>query len=246
MSLAFSDTTNQDGIIQRIETTVYGGDGLTRISGNSTQLAIWTGRINVALDRAFALIFEADGRWQFDDSNHTDYPTIITNLVANQRDYSFTSDANSNLILEVKAVYAQSEDSTVFERLTPVQEIDEWDFYDGQNRTGTPTAYGKKANAVVLGPVPSYSKNSALKIEISREGSYFATSDTTKKPGFAGLFHDYLVVRPAFEYAIENNLSNAQGLQVRVLELEEEIKKYYARRDEDERKIMSMKRINHI
>ena len=27
----------------------------------------------------------ADDRWQFDDTNHTDYPIATTNLVANQR-----------------------------------------------------------------------------------------------------------------------------------------------------------------
>lgn len=247
MSLVFNQTSSPyNGIIQRLETTVYGQDGLTRISGNTEKLGIWTTRVNQALDRAFSIIFQADGRWQFDDSNHADYPTITTDLTASQRDYPFTTDEQSNLILEIHAVYTKPTATDEFARLEPVDETEVASFFAGTNTEGNPIQYGKKANSIFLDPIPDTTITNGLKIEISREGSYFTTADTTKKAGFAGLFHDYLVVRPAFEYAVENNMANAQGLNFRVQQLEDEIKKYYGKRAQDERQIISMKKVSHI
>lgn len=247
MSLQFNKTSSPyNGIIQRLEIAIYGENGLGRISGDATLLALWTTRINLALDKVFAIIFQADGYWQFDDGNHSDYPTITTNLVANQRDYPFTTDENGNLILDVHAVYAKQSSTSTYELLEPIDEIRDIHFYDEANVTGAPLAYGKRANAIFLDPIPDTNITDGLKIEISREGSYFTTSDTTKKPGFAGLFHDYLVVQPAFEYGLENNLATTQGYQLRAQELEKAITKYYSKRAQDERPIITMKKINYI
>src|SRR3990167_10762952 len=109
MSLAFNDTTNQDGIIQRIEQEL--GFPEDYISGNSTRLAQWVGSTNLALDKIFHVIFGADGRWQFDDGNHMTYPILTGNLVDGQRDYSFTADSNGILVLDIARVFV-SESTT--------------------------------------------------------------------------------------------------------------------------------------
>lgn len=244
MSRQFSDTSSPyNGIIQGLETTLFGDDGLGTISGNTTQLGVWTSRVNSALDRALSIIFRSDGRWQFDDSNHTDYPIITIDLVANQRDYSFTEDENSNLILEIEKVFVADTDNGPYREITAkdVQtDKDTVGFYDGNATTGSPSSYDKLATGIFLDPVPPANVTNGLKVYISREASYFATSDTTKKPGFAGIFHDYLVIRPAFEYAIENTLANVQGLQLRVDQMEQEMKDFYSRRAQDERPRLSV------
>lgn len=250
MSLAFSDTTNKDGIIQVLERTIFGDNGDGRITGNTTLFSQFTGDVNLSLDKALSLIFQADGRWQFDDSNHTDYPTITTNLVANQRDYPFTTDENSNLILDIKRVMVATDDAR-FQEILPVdQQGDEEnkvaDFWDGQNTTGTPDRYDKTANAIFLDPIPSYSETNGLKIFINREASYFTTSDTTKMPGFAGLFHEYCVLRPAYQYAYRNGLTNANALREEMLLMERELVKHYSKRDEHDRPVMTPKKINYI
>lgn len=238
MSLTFSATSSPyNGIIQGIETTLYGADGLTRISGNSAQLGIWTTRVNQALDRAFAIIFTADGRWQFDDSNHTDYPIIYMDLTAGTQDYPFTTDANSNLILEIDKVLVAGANNGPYRELTAKdaqRDDDTSGFWDGNSTQGSPRYYDKTANAIFLDPTPSANVTNGLKVYISREGSYFTTSDTTKKPGFAGIFHDYLVVKPAFEFALLNGHANAGGLQILVNEREQQMAEYYARRNQDE------------
>lgn len=217
------------------------------ISGNATRLAQWTGSINLALDKVFSIIFDADGTWQFDDSNHTTYPILTTNLVASQRDYSFTADSASNLILKIHRVFARTSTSSPYYELLPldVQMDDEskiTKFVDGLNTTGDPTHYDKTATGLFLDPIPSANVTSGLKVYVSREGSYFATSDTTKLPGFAGLFHEYLVLEPCYRYARGARLQNQEVLKRDYKEMEKEIKKFYSKRDLHERKIITPKK----
>jgi hypothetical protein len=250
MSLAYSDTTNKDGIIQQLEQTLFGMDADAKISGNSTLLAQFTGLINQAVDRAFAIIFQADGRWQFDDRNHTDYPIITTNIVSGQRDYTFTTDGSSNLILEVhKVAILPSATATVYQEIEP-EDIKDRTFSpyvaNDTSATGTPIGYDKMANAIFLDPIPDYSATNGLKVYISREGNYFTTSDTTQMPGWAGLFHEYCVLNPAYKYAYRNNLSNAPALRDEMLMMEEAMKKYYGKRAQDERAQITPKKSLYI
>lgn len=236
MSLVFSDTSNKKGIIQKIERLIKLGDGA--ISGDTTLLKEFTSDINLALDAVFGIIFSVGGTWQFDDSNHTDYPIIKTDLVSGQRDYGFTVDENINLVLDIYRVLVKDSNG-IYQELEPVDAQSSEDvagFYDGQELTGTPTKYDKTANGIFLDKIPSYNSDDGLKIYINREASYFATSDTTKKPGFAGLFHEYLALRPAYEYAFINSLSNTNKIQEEMLRFEASIKDYYGKRERDIRR----------
>lgn len=243
MSIVYSDTTNKNGIIQLIERSCGFKDA--DISGNATLLAQFTGDVNVALDYIYACIFSVGGTWQFDDSNHTKYPILTTNLVASQRDYSFTTDEQSNLILDIyKVVIATSSAATTFQEIFPLDvqsqsNADTEGFYDGTNVTGVPYCYDKTANGFFLQPIPSYSATGGLKVYFNREASYFTVGDTTKKAGFAGLFHEYLALRPSWQYAYRQGLSSAKALQVEMLAMEDKIKKYYGERERDVRHVMS-------
>lgn len=246
MSLQFNDTTNKKGIIQKIERICKFSDGY--ISGNSSVLLDFTADVNMALDSVFSIIFEATGTWQFDDSNHTDYPFITTNLVSGQRDYTFTSDESGNLILDVYKVMVKDENG-YYNDIDPVdQQSDDamQSFYDGRNTQGTPTRYDKTGNGILLDAIPSYSQTAGLKVFINREGSYFTSSDTTKKPGFVGLHHDYLALLPAYEYATANGLSNRNEIRQMLLEKESAIKKYYRDRTRDEVLVITSQDINSI
>ncbi len=193
--------------------------------------------INLALDKVFAIIFKATGRWQFDDSNHTDYPFITTNLNASQRDYTFTSDENGNLILDVYKVMVKNQDGYYYELDSVDQQSDYTmeSFWDGRNTEGTPTRYDKTANGILLDAIPSYSQTAGVKIFINREGSYFQTTDTDKKAGFAGLFHEYLALEPSVRYCKRNKMFDLSDRYERdLLKMESEIRKYYRDRTKDE------------
>src|SRR3990167_3794940 len=210
MSLALSDTTNDDGIIQRIEQEL--GFPNEYISGDAQRLRLWVGSINLALDKIFHIIFKADGRWQFDDGNHTTYPILTGNLVDGQRDYSFVQDSDGNLILSIDRVFVRQSTTSPYYEIYPVdsQSDDESkisNLVDGLNVEGQPYQYDKTSTGLFLDPIPSANVTAGLKIYVSREGSYFTASDVstgTKVPGFAGLYHEYCVIEPSYQYARAN------------------------------------------
>lgn len=239
MSIQFSDTIYKTGILQLIERNCGFNDG--DITGDSTKLYQFTGDVNLALDRVLAIIFKAGGTWQFDDSNHTNYPIITTNLVASQRDYTFTADTSGNLILDVYKVLVKDSSGTFYEVFpVDVQSQNNTEgLSDGLNTTGVPLTYDKTANGIFLDPEPSYSYSGGLKVYVNREGSYFSSTDTTKKPGFAGLFHEYLALRPSYQFAYRNGLTNTAALQNEVLLMETAIEDYYGAREKDVRKKLS-------
>jgi len=248
LSIQFNDIENKRGILQHIERNCGFEDG--GITGN-TKLKKWfTSEVNLALDEVLSNIFEVDGTWQFDDSNFEDFPTITTDLVAGQRDYNFTTDETGNLILDVYSVFAlKSATDTKFELLQPIDRQSDKGtdgYWDGQEKQGVPTSYDKTGNGILLDLVPDFSVANGLKIYINREGSYFSDNDTTKKAGFSGLYHEYLALRPAYNYARINSLPYTEQLKRDMREIMEKLRDSYSRREKDKRHVMRPKKINYI
>lgn len=281
MSLVFNDTTTYRGIVQEYEKEC--GFEIGDVSGDPVKLAELVSSVNLALDDFVELALRSEGTWQFDDSNHDvsqgNYPIISTDIIAGQRDYPFISDQYGNLILDIYGVYVANP-SGIYVKLSPVDvstgknDLEGYpttaasgflfygglsSFTDGQNTPGTPVRYDKLANGIFLDPVPNYNMRLAnegkagLKIYVNREGSYFTTSDTTKKPGVPGLFHRYFVVRAAQDYARQNNKANYGQISSEVMRYEgnEEagiigsIQAYFSRRSKDERNRMVAGRHNN-
>lgn len=251
MSIAFSSTTSKNGLIQLIERKCGFTDGM--ISGNTTRLAYFTADINAALDELTVLAIKASGTWQWDDSNQTDYPIVTTNIVSGQRDYAFTTDGSSNLILEIHRAFVANS-AGIFSEIRAVDVETNLDiigvtepsgslhttgvstFTDGRNSTGIPYRYDKLGNALFLDPVPNYNYTNGFKLYVSREGSYFVVSDTTKKAGIPGIFHELLAIIPSWKYAVDNNKANANGLLLQINDKKREFEAYYTRRDRDTKK----------
>lgn len=246
MSLQFNDTATKRGIIQEIESNCGFQDG--GISGNTTLLKKFTAQVNLALDKIFSIIFKAGKKWQFDDGNHIDHPFIMTNIVSGQRDYSFVTDEQGNLILDIYKVMRKNADG-FWEEIKPVdQQSDETteEFYDGRDVPGIPNRYDKTGNSIFFDVVPDYNSTNGLKIFINREGSYFVYGDTNKKPGFAGLFHEYLALRPSYFYAIRKGLKNYKLLKGEMLEMEGDCKKYYSDRSKDDADVLTAEGVDYI
>jgi hypothetical protein len=223
MSLTFSQ------IISQIDKNV---------GSNSTSYptADKTVDINLALDHVLATIFEVGGTWQFDDANHSSiFPIITTQLNEGQRDYAFTTDGSGNRILEIYKVMVADEDG-LYREITPVDITQGLpsNYYDGLDTQGQPNTYDKLGNSIILDPIPNYTRSAGLKVYINREASYFTASDTTKKPGFAGLFHDYLALRPSYFYALRNLTdSDARKWKNEMIEMENAIREHYKAREKD-------------
>lgn len=245
MSLTYNDTSTYRGIVQMYEDEI--GANYGDVSGTTAKLTQLTAHVNLALDDFTKIAIDASGTWQWDDANHTKYPIIKTNIVSGQRDYSFTTDEQSNYILEIyKVAILQSSSATLYQELTPVDTQSDdiaWRFNDSSN-TGIPYNYDKTANGILFGTVPNYNATNGLLVYINREASYFTASDTTKVAGIPGIFHRYLVLRPTEDYARRNNLANYAAIRAERMQMEADIKAYFGRREKDVRKIITSQGIN--
>ncbi len=253
MSRTFNATSTLDGLVQKYEQEIGADPGF--ISGNTVRLKQFTSATRSAWDTYVYLALKASGKWQFDDSNQTDYPIIKTNLVQGQRDYTFSLDESGNLILDIyKVAVLPSATATEYEDITPVDQQSGGPILAEETAQGVPDSYDKTANGFFLSPIPSYNATNGLKVYINREPGYFVYTDTTKKPGCPGIHHDYFAIKPAYEYARRNNLANFNTLRDAVVEFEGDeeqgiigsIERYYNRRSRDERTIIKPKKILFI
>lgn len=249
MSIPFSDTSTLKGLVQAFEREIGATQG--DVSGNTTRLKEFTADVNMTMDDFFSLAIQAGGTWQTDDSNQSDYPIISTNIVSGQRDYSFTTDGSGNLVLDIYKVLVATS-AGVFQEMRPIDAQSDPEaigFTNGLNITGAPYLYDKTANGIFLDPIPNYNYSGGLKVYINREPVYFTSTDTSKKPGVPGLFHDYFYLKPAQMYAARKGLAIAggrlrngafTGLLMTVNDLEKEITEYYTNRERDVRKQATM------
>lgn len=235
MSLQFSDTTTYRGLVQMYEREI--GATIGEVSGSTSRLKALTADINLAMDDYVAMAIQASGTWKLDDTNHTDYPEISTDIIAGQREYTFLTDESGNAILDIYKVYAKESASGAYKLLESYDsdsETAESTFTDGQNISGVPAKYDKLANSIRFDVLPISNVTNGLKVSINREGSYFTYSDTTKKPGFPGIHHKYFYLKPAFDYARRNTLTSYPRLEGELIKMEREIKEYFDRRAKDE------------
>jgi len=247
MSMQLSDITNRTGILELIEDLTGTQSATTSSYTRTTKIR----DVNNAYANYFLIGAMTEGRWQLDDTNHTKYPIITTALTANQQDYSFTVDEQNNQILDIYRVEIVDPNGLAIE-LSPIDQFD----IKGQALTefmkdeATPIYYDKTANGIILYPAPNYTNSAGLKIYYNRTPSYFTVSSTvasdTTKPGIPDVFHEYLALRPSYQYCLRKGLPQTANLKQDMLLMEESIKSYYMSRSKDEVKRMSpLRRSSH-
>jgi hypothetical protein len=204
--------------------------------------------INLALDEVYSIALK-NGGWNLDDYNWTDQPIIYKDLVAGTGSYSFTKDANNAITLGVHKVMVKGTDG-VYREITPVDMQGEdapTTMLDGQNTSGVPSKYDKTGTTIYLDLIPSYSSTRGLKIYVDREASYFVSdaSGSQKMAGIDGLCHDYLYLKPAYEYARDNSLDIKETLYRDLLDAKKKVDERYGRREKDTPKIIKARYQNN-
>jgi hypothetical protein len=251
--MVFNATSTKDGLIQFCESTLFGDNAFGQISGNANRLAIFTSFINEALNRVATLIMEADGRWQWDDTNQTDLPIGVTTLVAGQQDYSMSVD-----FLKITRVEILDANGS-WHLLAPIDQVDVYNqsLTDFQKTNGLPMYYDKLGNSLFLYPAPlaaSVTTTGGLKVYFQRPPSYFTTSDTTKQPGFNSLFHRLVALIACRNYATDRSMPIAggimrggfkTGLVARVSDEEQSMQDFYALRSKDEKLKLGARFVNY-
>lgn len=199
-------------------------------------------RINDAYEEIVSIIMGCDGRWQFDDTNYTDFPIATTNLVNSQSDYSF--DATH---LEIERVEVKDNGGN-WHLLEPVDisqiDVALSEFYKDD---GQPLCYDKKGGSLVLYPAPdngvSVTLTSGLKVYFKRTSDNFTSGQVTtgtKKPGFASPFHHLISYKAALPFAAKYKKDRVQFLLKHIEDQTKELIKHYSRREQDRRKRFDM------
>lgn len=222
-SIAFSDTTNKNGIIQIIE--FWTGLGDTGISGVATLLKIITARVNEAFDRIIPLMMSGSDHIGFDDTSNVGTPTKSINIVSGTSGYQALTDANSLSILNITDVQILGSATDTIYRTLERMTAD--DYYapnavsPNTTEVGVPMRFLELNNTIYLYPQPNYSVTSGLKVFFERDPAYFISTDTTKKPGIPRPYHRLLPLYAAYDWLIVNKPEN----QILITRIEGEIAK---------------------
>ena len=215
-----SHATNQDLVtllndLTAMDDNVYSLEAKTR-DMNTANRIIWT------------WIHDAYGGWQYDDSNNTaDFPTATAALVADQKDYSIPADAETVRAVEIK------NEGGVWNHLQALTEEQiresqaENEFMDTSSQ---PLYYTIKGNSINLFPASDYAQAASIRVSYDRETSSFASTDITKTPGFASLFHEAVAYGAGAIFSSYRSIPQMASLQDRWLDYESRIKKFYSSR----------------
>jgi glutaredoxin-related protein len=230
--MEYSNTTALSGIIQEEERLT--GLGYANISGNTQNLKEFTSLNNIVSHRIWHTIFTSNGNWQYDDSNKTDLPSGATSLISGTSKYATPSDA-----LTVKRIELKDAAGEWF-RAIPITLEEIQTKGDFMTDSGNPRYYTLVNATVELFPTPNYASTNGLKVFYDRDCVEFATTDTTKTPGFASPYHSIIPVAVAIEWLKTKLNSTFAQTQLNYLmadyvKLEKNLKEFYSLRFKDKK-----------
>lgn len=196
-------------------------------------------------------ILNADGRWQFDDSNFTTFPIGTTTLVSGQNDYTF--DNTQLKILKVEIMNNAGKYYPIYP--IDIEDIKKTGVSVSQYAptSGAPVQYDVQGGSIILYPAPDNGLNVTLavglKVYYQRTAAIFTSAEVTtgtKQPGFASIFHMILAYMGAIPYCIKYQPERVQAYQTKIAQMKAELEKFYSKRDKDERQIMTPKKVLYI
>ncbi len=225
-TLAFSDTTTGQGIIQACETNcALGKSGIS--AQTTTSLPEFTRIINATNSTIWSWIFFSYGGMQYDDSNQTDLPFATDTLTANKKIYAQPSTAqaikgvsflNGGLYVPLKAI-------THEQILQAGFTIDSF-----MNTASTPQYYMPVGSSIYVFPASSTTVSVGWKVYYDREAIAFtATGNDTRTPGFVSAYHDAVPTGASLKWLKVYNAAspNIPGLERDWQDYEFRIKKHY-------------------
>lgn len=234
--MVFSDISANQGLVQDI--TFLTGANLA----SDYKINERTRNINEAYGKVASIILKADGRWQWDDPNHTNEPTAACDLKDGQGNYTVlvpVPTALQDWLIVERVEVLDTNDNGVL--LKPFDKNDlkvAWSEYEDVD--DTPRHYDFRGSSIHLKPSPNYDKSNGCIITFKRNPSYFAVDATTKRPGFARLFHRYLSLSASYDWFLKvSKESRAKAVKNDMYVMEREIAEFYSKRDKFERLAIS-------
>ena len=206
-------------------------------------------RVNTGLETLVGKIINADGTWEYDDTNYTDLPVGTGTLVEAQESYSFSSE-----YLQVQAIKVLDNNSN----WNIVQNIDQFNDISGIaieeyfSATGLPQYYDILGDTIRFYPAPTSTAVTlagGLKVHFKRTADLFTSAQVTtgtKEPGLPSPYHVLLSYFAAIPYCALYKKDRVVWLEKKWDEGILEVIKHYSHREKDRRKIMTMGKINYI
>lgn len=190
-----------------------------------------TRAVNAANRKIWTWIFNSYGGWQYDDSNNTDMPVAKAKLEANQQKYTLPTEA-----LTIKALeYKNSGGDWVKLNSVPVERINQFlSENEWHDTPSEPAYYSVTGRVIKLYPASDTERADGLRIQFDRGSTSFASTDTTKTPGFSSEFHDSLATGAAYFIGINKTLPNWELIRTEWMDAEQRIKDFYQKKWDEE------------
>lgn len=214
-------------------------------------------RVNSALEELVSMIINADGTWQYDDTNYTDSPVGTGNLVEGQEAYTFAAD-----YLQVEAIEVLDTASpATYRRLKPLDKGELGDLSTeeyfgltsaGNPQTGFPEYFDQVGDTFRLYPAPTstvVTLTAGVKVYFKRTASIYTSAEVTtgtKEPGLPSTHHVLLAYMAAVPYCMSYKKDRVAWLEKKIDSMKKTLLAHYAHREKAKRKIMSMRPINYI
>src|SRR3990167_1551484 len=177
----------------------------------SMPLVVATRRMNASLEELVGDIINADGTWQYDDTNYTDHPVGTGTLVEGQEDYAFASE-----YLQIEAIEILDANSpAVYRRIYPLDKGElgglSTEEYFGVTSAGNPQIgqvlyFDQVGDTIRLYPAPTSTTTTltnGIKIYFKRTADLFTSAQVTtgtKEPGLPSPYHVLLSYFAAIPY----------------------------------------------
>ena len=214
-------------------------------------------RINIALEELVGDIINADGTWQYDDTNYTDHPVGTGTLVEGQEDYAFASE-----YLQIEAIEILDANSpAVYRRIYPLDKgelggLSTEEYFGvtsaGNPQTGQPLYFDQIGDTIRLYPAPtsgSVTFAAGLKVYFKRTADLFTSDQVTtgtKVPGLPSTHHVLLSYMAAVPYCMAYKKDRVAWLEKKIDVMKKTLIQHYSFRERAKRKIMTMAELNSL
>ncbi len=249
--MVYSDTTNKNGILQYAE--VLTGLGDAGITGNTTLLKQFTALVNNWYNYIQTVIMQSQDDWNFDDQTiTTSYPVAVRSMVTSQPDYLFSTALWGLLAPEGAANIANSAitplkitrcevtwDGTNWYKAEPFTIFERGKASDNTSINNdfsqTSPFYEITYSGLRMYPIPpsNVSALAQIKLFFVRAMNNFASTDTTKIPGFDVIFHPVLALGASYEFSIANDLARADRIKIQLDETIESLKQHFGTKNRE-------------
>lgn len=229
--MTIADINSEARLLTDTDTTSYTAANLLR-------------RINTAYEEIIGLLIDADGVWQFDDSNFTDHPRGTGTLVAGQEDYKFNSE-----YLQIEAIdILDASSPATYRRIKQIDHqllkgMSPEEYFGltsaGNPLTGMPEYYDVKGRTIRLYPAPiaaNVTLTDGIMVWFKRTADLFTTAQVTtgtKQPGFASPYHIILAYMAAIPYCMAYKKDRVALYERKVAQLKDGLIKHYSERNKD-------------